>query len=60
MLKIQNTALQGFNIPFETPTGVKYAYIGPKSTLVLPSSYSSNVLNNLVRRKIVRVTRVTK
>lgn len=60
MLNIQNTALQGFNIPFETPTGVKYVYIGPKSTLVLPSSYSSNVLNNLVRRKIVRVTRVTK
>jgi len=58
MLKIQNTALQGFNIPFETPNGVKYIYINPKSILTLPSSYSSIVLNNLVRRKIIRVTKV--
>lgn len=60
MLKIQNTALQGFNIPFETPNGVKYIYIGPKSVLKVPSSYSSIVLNNLVRRKIIRVTKVAK
>lgn len=60
MLKIQNTALQGFNIPFETPNGVKYIYIKPKGILSLPISYSSIVLENLVRRKIFRVTRVTK
>lgn len=60
MLNIQNTALQGFNIPFETPNGVKYIYIGPKSVLKVPSSYSSIVLNNLVRRKIIRVTKVAK
>lgn len=58
MKVIQNTTLQGFNIPFNTPTGIVDIYLRPKKAVVVPLSYSSQILNTLIKRKQIRVTKV--
>lgn len=60
MQLIKNTTLQSFNIPFNTPEGIKDYYLRSKSSLTLPNSYTSVVLDNLVRRKLVKVTKLAK
>ena len=58
MLEIQNTTLQGFYIPFQTPEGLKEIYIRPRSSIKVPKSYSSVVLNNLLTRRMLRVVNI--
>lgn len=58
MKVIQNTTLQGFNIPFNTPNGIVDIYLRPKKAVVVPLSYSSQILNTLIKRKQIRVTKV--
>ena len=58
MKVIQNTTLQGFNIPFNTPTGIVDIYLRPKKAVVVPLSYSSQILNTLIKRKQIRVTKI--
>jgi hypothetical protein len=58
MRSIQNTTLQGFNIPFSTPRGLFELYLRPRSTIIVPDTYSSKILENLIKRRMVKVTRV--
>ena len=57
MRLIQNTSLQGHNIPLTTPEGPIEVYLRPKRTVEVPDNYSSKILENLIRRRILRVVR---
>ena len=57
MRLIQNTSLQGHNIPLNTPDGPIEVYLRPKRTVEVPESYSSKILENLIRRRILKVVR---
>lgn len=58
MRLIQNTTLQGLGIPFLTPTGIWNAYLKPKDSILVPDSYQSVVLDTLLRRRMVKATKV--
>jgi hypothetical protein len=55
---IKNTSLQGFSIPFNTPEGIKYKFLGPKASFDIPDNWGSSVSENLVRRRMVKITQV--
>jgi hypothetical protein len=55
MKSIRNTTLQGFTVPFKTPNGLKEVFVRPKTTIEVPDSYTSVVLDNLVKRRMFRV-----
>ena len=54
----KNTCLQGFSIPFQTPEGIKHFFIGSKKSLETPDNWSSQVAENLVRRRMFKITHV--
>lgn len=58
MKLFKNTGLQGFSIPFNTPKGVKYVFIGPKVTFQAPDSWTSKVADTLIARRMFKVTRI--
>ena len=58
MKLIQNTTLQGLNIPLMTPKGIFDLYLRPKSSIVVPESYNGRILENLIKRRMVKVTKV--
>lgn len=56
MRLIQNTSLQGLNIPFNTPDGILEIYLRPKASISIPSNYQSKILDTFVKRRLVKVT----
>lgn len=58
MRSLQNTTLQGFNIPFNTPNGLYDIYLRPKQTIQVPDDYSSKVMNNLILRRMLKITKI--
>lgn len=58
MRLIQNTSLQGFNLPFNTSTGLYELYLRPKSSVIVPDDYISKVVDTLIRRRMIKVTRI--
>ena len=54
----KNVSQQGFSVPFKTPEGVKYAFIGAKRSFETPDSWSSQVANTLVTRRMFKITSV--
>lgn len=57
MRTVQNTTLQGFNIPFKTPTGLFEVYLRPKSIIAVPDTYQSSILETLIKRRMVKVVK---
>ena len=55
---IKNTSLQGFSIPFTTPEGIKYKFLGPKASFEIPDGWGSSVSENLVRRRMAKITHI--
>jgi len=55
MKKITNTSLQGIVLTFFTPEGEKNYFLKPKAAVIVPVSYKSIVLDNLVKRRILKV-----
>ena len=55
---IKNTSLQGINIPFGTPEGTKTFFFAPKQEKEVPDTWKSKVAENLVHRRMVRITNV--
>lgn len=58
MRSVKNTSLQGFYIPFNTPNGVKEVYLRPGRSIEIPDSHHSVILDNFVKRRMVKVTNV--
>jgi hypothetical protein len=56
---IQNTSLQGFNVPFQTPSGLWEIYLRPKASISVPDSYKSIVLDNLLKRRMLKVVKTS-
>lgn len=56
MKSIRNTTLQGFTIPFKTPEGLKEVFVRPRITIEVPDSYTSTVLDNLVKRRMFKLS----
>jgi hypothetical protein len=56
---IQNTSLQGHRVPFATPTGPFEIFFRPKRAIMVPDSYTSKILENLIHRRILRVIKNT-
>ena len=55
---VKNTSMQGLSIPFGTPEGVRTFFIAPKQQVEVPNSWKSKVAENLVHRRMVRITNV--
>ena len=53
---IRNTSMQGLSIPFGTPEGVKTIFVGPKKQIEVPDNWKSKVVENLIHRRMVRMT----
>lgn len=56
MKSIRNTTLQGFIVPFKTPEGLKEVLIKPRTTIQVPNSYTSTVLDNLIKRRMFKLS----
>ena len=52
---VKNISMQGLNIPFGTPEGVKNIFLAPKQKVEVPDSWRSAVSENLVHRRMVKV-----
>jgi hypothetical protein len=52
----KNTSMQGFSIPFGTPQGVKTIFVGPKKQIEVPNNWRSKVVENLVHRRMGKLT----
>lgn len=58
MRLIQNTSLQGFNLPFNTSNGLFELYLHPRNSIVVPDDYVSKVVDTLIRRRMIKVTKI--
>lgn len=55
---IKNVSMQGLSIPFASPQGLKSLFITPKSQVKVPDNWKSKVAENLVHRRMVKITQV--
>lgn len=55
MKSITNTSIQSFEIYFTTDKGPEAYWLRPQETVVVPSSYLTEQVHTLVRRRILRV-----
>ena len=55
MKAIKNISMQGSNISFRTPEGVRNFFLPPKKEVNVPTRWSSKVVDNLVKRRMIRV-----
>ncbi len=58
MKVIRNTSMQGLTISFGTPEGVKNFFLTPKQQIEVPSSWKSRIAENLVHRRMVKLTHI--
>jgi hypothetical protein len=58
MKVIKNISMQGLSIPFATPDGVKSFFLTPKQQVEVPDKWKSKVAENLVHRRMVKMTYV--
>jgi len=56
MKTIRNTSMQGLSIPFATPEGVTTLFLAPKKQVQVPDQWKSKVVENLVHRRMVKMT----
>lgn len=47
--------MQGLNISFKTPEGVRNFFLPPKKEVNVPNNWPSKVVDNLVKRRMIRV-----
>ena len=55
---VKNVSMQGFSVPFGTPEGVKTVFLGPKKQIEVPDNWRSKVAENLVFRRMAKLTYV--
>ena len=56
MKTIRNTSMQGLSIPFATPNGVTTLFLAPKKQIQVPNQWKSKVAENLVHRRMIKMT----
>jgi hypothetical protein len=50
--------MQGLNISFGTPKGVESLFLAPKQEVKVPDNWTSRIVENLVHRRMVKITNV--
>jgi len=55
---VKNTSMQGIYVLFETSEGSKQRFLASRSSIKVPDSWGGRVLDNLITRRMVRVTNV--
>ena len=58
MKLIKNISMQGFSIPFGTRRGIKSFFLAPKQQIEVPDNWKSKIAENLVHRRMVKITHV--
>lgn len=58
MRLVQNTTLQGFYVTFNTNFGLHETYLKPKGSLMIPDHYTGKIFENLVKRRLLKVTKL--
>lgn len=48
--------MQGISLPFATPEGLKSIFLAPKQQIETPDSWESTIAENLVHRRMVKMT----
>ena len=56
MKVIKNTSMQGIYVAFETPEGPIQRFVAAKDTIQVPDSWGGNPLDNMIRRRMFKVT----
>lgn len=52
---VQNTTLQGFDVPFLTSNGLINIYVKAGAKISVPDGYESNVLDHLLKRRMFKI-----
>ena len=55
---IRNTSMQGLSLHFATKEGPKAIFLAPKQQVEVPDSWKSRVTENLVHRRMIKLTHV--
>ena len=50
--------MQGLELPFGTPEGPETVFLAPRQTVEVPDNWRSKVSENLVHRRMLRITNV--
>jgi hypothetical protein len=58
MRQITNTTMQLIFIPFVTKNGLIEMGLRPKKTVIIPDDYSSVILNNLIKRRQIKIKEI--
>jgi len=56
MKQILNESLQSLQVALKTPIGVKMHRLASKESIVIPATYVSDMIKNLQRRRLLKVT----
>tara|TARA_R100000234_G_scaffold117975_2_gene97457 strand:- start:222 stop:452 length:231 start_codon:yes stop_codon:yes gene_type:complete len=58
MKNVKNTSMQGLYVMFETPEGPRQRFVASKATIEVPSFWGGRAVDNLLRRRMIKVTEV--
>ena len=47
--------MQGLYVLFQTPEGPRQRFVAPKTTTQVPSSWGGKAIDNLIRRRMIKV-----
>ena len=56
MKTIKNISMQGLSLPFGTPKGPKSIFLAPREQVEVPDGWVCRVVENLVHRRMVKMT----
>jgi len=56
MKRLKNDSLQTFSIYLLTESGEKEYWLKPKESLVIPESYLTDQVRNLLKRRLFKLT----
>ena len=56
MKVVKNTTHQGLSVCFTNPKGTEHVFIKPRSTVDVPDSWGGEILDNLIKRRMLKVS----
>lgn len=56
--EIKNDSLQGLELYFSTEKGTSRVWLSPDQSIVVPDYYISDLVLNLVRRRLIKVNSI--
>ena len=56
MKVIKNISMQGLELSFATAEGIRSVFLAPKKNIEIPDRWTSKVAENLVHRRMIKIT----